>query len=60
MTGNTTGHFIDGVPAQKKEYDAFVAGIADEGIFKLLTSPEYILMNSSWLSGGSCGSMRRY
>ena len=49
MTGHTTDYFIDGVPAQKKEYDAFVAGIADEGIFKLLTSPIYFNEQVHWL-----------
>ena len=41
FTGHTTDYFINGVPSQKKEYDAFIAGIADESIFKLLTSPTY-------------------
>ncbi|HHV99982.1 MAG TPA: hypothetical protein GXX36_10520 [Clostridiaceae bacterium] len=41
FTGHTTDHFIDGVPVQKKEYDARVAEIADEQIFRLLTDPRY-------------------
>lgn len=41
FTGHTTDHFIDGVPVQKKEYDAKIAEIADEGIFRLLTDPRY-------------------
>lgn len=41
FTGHTTDHFLDGVPVQKKEYDAAVADIASEDIFKLLTNPRY-------------------
>jgi DNA repair exonuclease SbcCD ATPase subunit len=41
FTGHTTDYFIDGVPAQKKEYDARIAEIADENIFRLLTDPRY-------------------
>ena len=41
FTGHTTDHFIDGVPVQKKEYDARIAEIADEQIFRLLTDPRY-------------------
>lgn len=48
FTGHTTDYFIDGVPAQKKEYDSFIAGIADESIFKLLTSPQYFNEQLHW------------
>lgn len=41
FTGHTTDHFIDGVPIQKKEYDARIAEIADENIFRLLTDPRH-------------------
>ena len=41
FTGHTTDHFVDGVPVQKKEYDAKIAEIADEQIFRLLTDPRY-------------------
>ncbi len=41
VTGHTTDHSIDSVPKQKKEYSEFVAGIASEEQFKLLTSPFY-------------------
>lgn len=41
FTGHTTNHFVDGVPVQKKEYDARIAEIADENIFRLLTDPRY-------------------
>jgi len=40
LTGNTTDHFIDGVPANESEYKARVAEISgDEAIFRLLTNP---------------------
>ena len=41
FTGHTTDHFVDGVPVQKKEYDARIAEIADENMFRLLTDPRY-------------------
>lgn len=41
FTGHTTDHFLDGVPVQKKEYDAAIADIIDEDAFKLLTNPRY-------------------
>ena len=48
FTGHTTDHFIDGVPAQKKGYDSFIADIADESVFKLLTSPHYFNEQLHW------------
>jgi len=41
FTGHTTDHFIDGVPVKKSEYDAKIAEIADEEIFRMLTDPRY-------------------
>jgi DNA repair exonuclease SbcCD ATPase subunit len=41
FTGHTTDYFIDGVPVKKNEYDAQIAEIADEQIFRLLTDPRY-------------------
>ncbi|HHY42542.1 MAG TPA: hypothetical protein GX514_06820 [Thermoanaerobacterales bacterium] len=41
FTGHTVDYFIDGVPVQKKEFDAKIAEIADEQIFRLLTDPKY-------------------
>jgi DNA repair exonuclease SbcCD ATPase subunit len=48
FTGHTTDYYIDGVPKPKKEYDSYIAGIADEGIFKLLTSPTYFNDQLHW------------
>lgn len=40
LTGNTTDHYIDGVPVKEGEYRTRIAEIAgDESIFRLLTSP---------------------
>lgn len=41
LTGHTTNHFIDGVPKSEKEYLAFIASIAPEETFKVLTNPSY-------------------
>ncbi len=41
FTGHTVDYYIDGVPAKKAEYEARIASIASEEVFKLLTSPTY-------------------
>lgn len=48
FTGHSTDYFINGVPVQKKEYDAKISEIADENIFKLLTSPTYFNTQLHW------------
>lgn len=48
FTGHTTDYFIDGVPAKKKEYDAYIAEICSEDIFKLLTNPGYFNEQLHW------------
>jgi DNA repair exonuclease SbcCD ATPase subunit len=48
FTGHTTDHYIDGVPVKKKEYTDRVSEIADESIFKLLTSPTYFNTQLHW------------
>lgn len=48
FTGNTTDYYIDGVPVKKNEYVARIKLIADEEIFKLLTSPTYFNEQLSW------------
>jgi recombinational DNA repair ATPase RecF len=35
FTGHTTDYFVDGVPVKKAEYDARIASICDETVFKL-------------------------
>lgn len=48
FSGHETNYWIDGVPSSKKEYDAFVAGIASETTFKLLTNPAYFNEQLHW------------
>lgn len=48
LTGHTTDYFINGVPVQKKDYDARVAEICDERIFRLLTDPYFFNVGLDW------------
>ncbi len=48
FSGHTTDHYIDGVPTKQKDYQAYIAGLVDEGLFKLLTSPTYFNEQLSW------------
>jgi DNA repair exonuclease SbcCD ATPase subunit len=48
FTGHTTEHYLDDVPVQKKEYDARISEIADEGTFRLLTDPTYFNQVLHW------------
>ena len=48
FSGHTTDYFIDDVPVSKKEYDAKIANIASENIFKLLTSPLFFNEQLHW------------
>ena len=48
FTGHTTDHFLDGVPVQKKEYDAYISEIVGEDVFKLLTNPMYFNEQLHW------------
>jgi len=48
FSGHSTDYFIDSVPVQKKEYDAAIAELADESVFKLLTSPTYFNEQLHW------------
>lgn len=41
FTGHTTDYYIDGIPFKKNEYEARVAEVVREDIFKLLTSPTF-------------------
>lgn len=41
LTGHTIDHFFNGVPVQKKEFDAKISEIIHEETFKLITSPTY-------------------
>ena len=48
FTGHSTDHFIDGVSRSKGEYQKFIAEIATEETFKLLTSPFYFSEKMKW------------
>lgn len=48
FTGHETSYFVDGVPRKKQEYQAFVASIIDEKIFRLLTDPSYFNEHLTW------------
>lgn len=48
FSGYTTEHFVDEVPVSKKEYEAKVESIVQEGVFKLLTSPSYFNEQVKW------------
>lgn len=48
FTGHTTDYEIDGVPVQKKEYQARVAAVAPEEMFRLLTTPNYFPEIMPW------------
>ena len=48
FTGHTTDYFINGVPVKKSEYEARIAEILKEEIFKLLTSPTYFNEQLHW------------
>lgn len=48
FSGHTTEYFVDGIPVKKGEYEAEVAKIVDEELFKLLTSPTFFNEQLKW------------
>lgn len=48
FTGHSSDYYLNGVPVQKKEYQAKIDEIAREDIFKLLTSPTYFNTQLHW------------
>lgn len=48
FTGHTTDYFISDVPKKKSDFTALIASIADEEIFKLLTSPTFFNQKLHW------------
>ncbi|MGB9781406.1 MAG: hypothetical protein ACPLXA_00380 [Moorellaceae bacterium] len=48
FTGHTTDYFINGIPVKKNEYEAKIAEICPEQIFKLLTSPLFFNEQLHW------------
>lgn len=48
FTGHTTDYKIDGVPANKAEFNAKISEIVQENTFKELTSPSYFNQSLKW------------
>jgi hypothetical protein len=48
FTGHIMDYFVNGVPIKKNEYEAKIAEIADEEIFKLVTNPAYFNEHLHW------------
>jgi len=48
FTGHETTYYVDGVPVKEKDYQARVAAIAPEAVFRLLTDPYHFNRNLSW------------
>lgn len=48
FTGHTTQHFLDSVPVKEKDYQAAIAEIADEAVFRLLTDPVHFPERLHW------------
>lgn len=46
--GHTTTYVLKGVEVKKKEYDAFIDGLVDEEVFKLITNPLFFNTNYKW------------
>lgn len=48
FTGHETDFTINGVPVQKKEYEAHVASLCRPDLFRLLSDPMHFNVNLSW------------
>lgn len=48
LTGHVTDHYIDDVPRSQREFQAVVAEMADEKLFRLLTNVRYFNEGLSW------------
>lgn len=48
FSGHSTDHWVNGVPVKQKDYKEKVAEIADEELFRLLTSPSYFPEQLPW------------
>lgn len=48
LCGHTSEFCLNGVPVQKKEYDAKVEHLAPEELFKMLTNPRYFSESMHW------------
>ena len=48
FTGHAVDHFVNAVPAKKKEFDEVVNSICKEDLFKLLANPRYFNESLHW------------
>lgn len=48
FTGHQTDYFVDDIPKKKGEFTAFIQGLIDEAMFKLLTNPLYFNEQLNW------------
>ncbi len=48
LTGHSTDYFIDDVPHQAKQFEAFVASICPADTFRMLTDPEQFADRTHW------------
>lgn len=48
FSGHETAYFVDGLEKKKQDYEAFIAQIASEGIFRLLSDPAYFNEVLKW------------
>ncbi|MGH9340099.1 MAG: AAA family ATPase, partial [Acidobacteriota bacterium] len=48
FAGNTTEHYIDGVPVRQAEYQQAIAELCDESVFRLLTDPVQFAERLHW------------
>ncbi len=47
LQGNNNFFEIDGIPKKEKDYKEYIAGIANEDLFKLITNPQ-VFVSKKW------------
>ncbi|MDR0905811.1 MAG: AAA family ATPase [Oscillospiraceae bacterium] len=48
FSGHTTDYWIDDVPTKAGDFKKYIAGLIDEDLFRLLTSPTYFNVQLHW------------
>jgi len=48
FSGHKTAYEVDGVPRQKKEFDAFIAGLCDAKLLRMLSDIDYFPGKMEW------------
>lgn len=46
--GHETAYYVDGVPSNKRDYEAEIKALINEDLFKLITSPTYFNEQLKW------------